>query len=101
MWLMTTNTDPFDPATGSGAKYDPQNTKDFLVGIQAATVEAFSLNRISKYFLTLEESAKSLNTKLGAGLASSAEMYRKKLSNIYLDNLELGFKYDDAGKLLG
>jgi len=100
MWLMPTNVDSFDPATG-GAKYDPQNTKDFLVGIQAATVDAFSLGRISKYFLTLEESAKSLNTKLGAGLASSAEKYRKKLSNIYLDNLEFGFKYDDAGKLLG
>ena len=28
-------------------------------------------------------------------------MYRKKLSNIYLNNLEFGFKYDDAGKLLG
>ena len=97
---MPTNVDSFDPATG-GAKYDPQNTSDFLKGIQLATVDAFSLGRISKYFLTLEESAKSLNTKLGAGLASSAEMYRKKLSNIYLNNLEFGFKYDDAGKLLG
>lgn len=99
---MPTNTDPFIPtAAGTVAGYDPENTYQFLKGIKDATIDAFSLGRISKYFLTLEESAKSLNTKLGAGLESSAEMYRKKLSNIYLNNLEFGFKYDDAGKLLG
>lgn len=98
---MPINVDPFDPATGGGSTYNPENTLEFLSGIQKATVDAFSLGRISKYFLTLEESAKSLNTKLGAGLSSSAEMYRKKLSNIYLNNLEFGFKYDDASKLLG
>lgn len=97
---MATNTDPFNKAT-AGGNYDPENTLEFLTGIKTATVDAFSLGRISKYFLTLEESAKSLNTKLGAGLNSSAEMYRKKLSNIYLNNLEFGFKYDDASKLLG
>ena len=101
---MPTNTDPFIPTAAGGGgptSYDPENTYQFIKGIKDATLDAFSLGRISKYFLTLEESAKSLNTKLGAGLESSAEMYRKKLSNIYLNNLEFGFKYDDAGKLLG
>ena len=99
---MPTNTDPFIPtAAGAAGAYDPENTYQFIIGIKNATEDAFSLGRISKYFLTLEESAKSLNTKLGAGLDSSAEKYRKKLSNIYLNNLEFGFKYDDAGKLLG
>jgi predicted regulator of amino acid metabolism with ACT domain len=87
-------TDPF----AGGA--DSQGTFSYLADIKKATVEAFSVKRIEDYFLTVEAKAKDLNKSLTTGLYEYAEIYRKTISDVYLENIELGFAFDDSSKLI-
>ena len=86
--------DPF----ASGA--DSKGTFSYLADIKKATVEAFSVKRIEDYFLTVEAKAKDLNKSLTTGLYEYAEIYRKTISDVYLENIELGFAFDDSSKLI-
>jgi len=87
-------TDPF----AGGA--DSQGTFSYLAEIKTATQEAFSVKRIEDYFLTVEAKAKDLNKSLTTGLYEYAEIYRKTISDVYLENIELGFAFDDSSKLI-
>jgi hypothetical protein len=87
-----------DPFAGTGT--DSQGTFSYLAEIKKATVEAFSVKRIEDYFLTVEAKAKDLNKSLTTGLYEYAEVYRKTISDVYLENIELGFAFDDSSKLI-
>jgi hypothetical protein len=87
-------TDPF----AGGA--DSQGTFSYLAEIKNATVDAFSVKRIEDYFLKVEAKAKDLNKSLTTGLYEYAEVYRKTISDVYLENIDLGFAFDDSSKLI-
>ena len=87
-----------DPFAGTGT--DSKGTFSYLADIKKATVEAFSVKRIEDYFLTVEAKAKDLNKSLTTGLYEYAEIYRKTISDVYLENIELGFAFDDSSKLI-
>jgi hypothetical protein len=87
-------TDPF----AGGA--DSQGTFSYLAEIKNATVDAFSVKRIEDYFLKVEAKAKDLNKSLTTGLYEYAEIYRKTISDVYLENIDLGFAFDDSSKLI-
>jgi predicted regulator of amino acid metabolism with ACT domain len=87
-----------DPFAGTGT--DSKGTFSYLADIKKATIEAFSVKRIEDYFLTVEAKAKDLNKSLTTGLYEYAEIYRKTISDVYLENIELGFAFDDSSKLI-
>ncbi len=87
-----------DPFAGTGT--DSQGTFSYLAEIKSATVDAFSVKRIEDYFLKVEAKAKDLNKSLTTGLYEYAEIYRKTISDVYLENIELGFAFDDSSKLI-
>jgi hypothetical protein len=92
-------TDPFGEAS-DGPDFNKSGTFGYLENITKATQSAFSLKRIEDYFLTIESKAKDLNRSLTTGLNGVSESYRKTMSQIYLENMELGFAYDDSSKLI-
>ena len=87
-----------DPFAGTGA--EQMGSLSYLAKVRTATEEAFSIKRIEDYFLTIDAKAKDLNKSLTTGLYEYAETYRKTISNVYLENIQLGFAYDDSSKLI-
>lgn len=92
MWQTT---DPFSTAGGQGFQ-----SESYLSGIRSAAETAFDLARIENFFLTIENKSKELNTTLTANIAGISGKYNKLLQDTYLQNIKLGFAYDDVSKLL-
>lgn len=92
MWQTT---DPFSTAGGQGFQ-----SESYLSGIRTAAETAFDLSRIENFFLTVENKSKELNTTLTANIAGISGKYNKLLQDTYLQNIKLGFAYDDVSKLL-
>lgn len=93
---MWTTTDPFDSSVGTGGL----QSETYLQGIKKATESAFNLERIENFFLVVESKSKELNTTLTANIAGISGEYNKLLQDTYLNNIKLGFAYDDVSKLL-
>ena len=93
MWTIT---DPFDSSVGTGGL----QSETYLQGIKKATESAFNLERIENFFLVVESKSKELNTTLTANIAGISGEYNKLLQDTYLNNIKLGFAYDDVSKLL-
>lgn len=93
---MWTTTDPFDASVGTGGL----QSETYLQGIKKATESAFNLERIENFFLVVESKSKELNTTLTANIAGISGEYNKLLQDTYLNNIKLGFAYDDVSKLL-
>ena len=92
MWQTT---DPFATTGGQGLQ-----SESYLSGIREAAQTAFDLGRIENFFLTIENKSKELNTTLTANIAGISDKYNKLLQDTYLQNIKLGFAYDDVSKLL-
>lgn len=94
MWLFQ-ETDQFAPSdpTGEGAL-------NFAKKVEKAIQSAFDSKRIEKFFLKLEDDAKSLNTKISNGLQSNLKNIQTTIFEVYKDGLDYGFAYEDAGKFI-
>lgn len=97
--MFLSYTDPFGDAS-SGPNFNKMGSFGYISNIVEATKSAFDLKRIEDYFLTIESKAKDLNRSLTTGLNGVSESYRKTMSQIYLENMDLGFAYDDSSKLI-
>ena len=100
-WLLNTvDTDPFD-SPGGGETRSGFNPLSYQKQVELAFGEAFSIKRIQRYFLTIEEDGKKLNTKIGNGLAENLTTIQSTLDTVYKDGLQYGFAYGDAKEYVG
>lgn len=84
-------TDPF-----AGTSDDKAGSLSFPKQIAEAYNDAFSLKRIEKFFLKLEEDAKTLNTNIGNGLTSNLKNIQDTIYEVYEEGLQYGFSFADA-----
>jgi hypothetical protein len=89
-WLTTAETDPFDSASTEIAALT------FVQKVESAMQDALSPQRIEKFFLTLENDAKKLNTQVANGLQSNLANIQDVMYGVYQDGLKYGFAYGDA-----
>ncbi len=90
-WLTTEDADQFDTSAASGAK-----GLTFAKDVEVAMSKAFDPLRIEKFFLTLENDAKKLNTQVANGLQSNLANIQDVMYGVYQDGLKYGFAYGDA-----
>ena len=88
MFLLQTP-DPF----AQGQKVGPF---DFSNKLFTSYESAFDPKRINNFFLTIEDNAKSLNTKVANGLTSNLQTIQTTLTEVYKQGLEYGFAYGDT-----
>ena len=89
MFLLQT-TDPFNPTAGKVGPFEFSNK------LFESYESAFSPTRINNFFLTIEDNAKSLNTKVANGLTSNLQTIQTTLTEVYKQGLEYGFAYGDT-----
>ena len=98
-WLLNepVNTDPFEPSAGETG---PKGLT-FAIQAEAAFAKAFNIARIEKFYLTLEDNAKKLNTKVANGLQYNLKNIEDTIYNVYKQGLDYGFAYGDAKEFIG
>ena len=93
MWLFQ-EVDPFSPTGTEPGGFN------FAVKFEESIKSAFDPKRIEKFFLKLEDDAKSLNTKIANGLQSNLKNIESTIFEVYKEGLDYGFAYEDAGKFI-
>jgi len=83
-------TDPFESSSVTS------KALTFAASVESAVAKAFDPLRIEKFFLTLENDAKNLNTSVGNGLQNNLKTIQDTIFNVYKEGLDYGFAYGDA-----
>ena len=95
--LNTVDRDPFGNIGGaSGGERAGFQPISYTIQLESALKEAFNPQRIIKYFLTVEEDAKRLNTQIGNGLTTNLKQFQDTINEVYAKGLEYGFLYGDS-----
>jgi len=89
-WLFVETTDPFETADGS------IQGLNFAKDVETAVGKALDPSRIEKFYLTLENDAKKLNTQIANGLSSNLKSIQTVIYDVYKEGLQYGFAYGDA-----
>jgi hypothetical protein len=93
-WLQTdSSSDPTRIDPGSGGRLEGLN---YAIEMEKAFTDAFSIARIEKFYLTLEDSATKLNRQIGNGLVKNLENIQSTIYSVYKEGLEYGFAFGDA-----
>jgi hypothetical protein len=94
MWLFQKTTDPFNPASTDTGGFN------FGEKFESDITSALDPKRIEKFFLTLEDNAKSLNTKVANGLQANLKTIESTIFEVYKEGLDYGFAYGDAAEYI-
>ena len=90
-------TDPFAPTAGTPGETLISN---FSAGLETALTASLNVQRIEKFYITLNNAATQLNTNIGNGLAANVEYLEKTLFTVYKEGIQYGIAWEEAGKLL-
>lgn len=94
-WLFTDTpeTDPLSLSTTKG-------TVDFFKGIGTSIKTAFDYTTTEKFFLKLEQDARTVNAKISNQFTANIPIIENMIASLYEKNIELGFEYKDTTEYL-
>lgn len=95
MYWLFVETDPFEPTN-----LEPKGLT-FAIEAEKAFAKAFDVARIEKFYLTLEDNAKKLNTQVANGLEYNLKNIQDTIYDVYKEGLDYGFAYGDAKEFIG
>jgi hypothetical protein len=94
-WLQdnTAETDPLDLSSVKGSL-------DFISSMQAAIAQALNPATTEKFFLKLEQDAKSANAKISNQFTNTGKVIENLIFDMYQKQVKLGFEYKDTADYL-